>query len=107
MLLRFVSFALLFVFSGCGQKEPARANPSKGSEVAPPVPATSDKAALPELSANAPTDKPVAVNGKEAAEERERAVAPYIAQGRRTYPDAKKRYLAGLGPDHHFYVMAR
>ena len=36
-----------------------------------------------------------------------RAVAPYVAKARATYPAAKKRFLAGLPPGHKFAVMAR
>jgi hypothetical protein len=36
-----------------------------------------------------------------------RAVAPYVAKARATYPAAKKRFLAGLPPGHTFAVMVR
>ena len=36
-----------------------------------------------------------------------RAVAPYVAKARATYPAAKKRFLAGLPSGHKFAVMAR
>ena len=36
-----------------------------------------------------------------------RAVAPYVAKARATYPAAKKRFLAGLPPGHMFAVMVR
>jgi hypothetical protein len=34
-------------------------------------------------------------------------VAPYIEQGRKTYPDAKRRYLGGLLPKRSFYVITK
>jgi len=33
-----------------------------------------------------------------------KAIAPYVAKARATYPTAKKRFLAGLPPKHIFYV---
>jgi hypothetical protein len=36
-----------------------------------------------------------------------RAVAPYVAKARATYPAAKRRFLAGLPPGHTFSVMVR
>jgi hypothetical protein len=59
----------------------------------------------PTLSHNAPKDQPVDARGKKEAEEYEKAIAPYVAEGRRTYPDAKKRYLEGLPPGHSFFVV--
>ena len=35
-------------------------------------------------------------SGKAAAEEYRKAIAPYVELGRKTYPDARRRYLAGL-----------
>ena len=37
----------------------------------------------------------------------ERAIAPYVAKARATYPAAKKRFLVGLPPGHVFAVMVR
>ncbi|MDB5307741.1 MAG: hypothetical protein JWO38_1943 [Gemmataceae bacterium] len=59
----------------------------------------------PTLSPNAPPDQPVDVKGKAQAEEYRVAIAPYVEQGRRTYPDVKKRYLAGLPAGHHFFAV--
>jgi len=58
------------------------------------------------LAPNAPEDKPVAVT-KGTVSKFEQAIAPYIAQGQKTYPDARKRYLAGLPPKHIFFVTVR
>lgn len=49
-------------------------------------------------------DQPVGAVGKEGAEAMLRAEAPYIAKGRATYPNAKRRYLAGLPPGYSFLV---
>ena len=37
----------------------------------------------------------------------DRAIAPYAAQAKKTYPDAKNRFLAGLPPQHKFYLTTR
>lgn len=49
-------------------------------------------------------DQPVGAVGKEGVETMLRAEAPYIAKGRATYPNAKRRYLAGLPPGYTFLV---
>jgi uncharacterized protein YegJ (DUF2314 family) len=59
-----------------------------------------------ELAPNAPKDKPIGATA-ETVSRFEKAVAPYIAEGQRTYPEARKRYLAGLPPKHVFAVMLR
>jgi uncharacterized protein YegJ (DUF2314 family) len=52
--------------------------------------------------AKTPKDKPAPYS-----EALERALQPYIAQGRRTYPAAKKRFLAGLPPKYIFSVSRK
>ena len=59
----------------------------------------------PELSPNAPQDQPVEAKGRAEAEEYEAAIAPYVEQGRRTYPAAKKRFLDGLPAGQNFFVV--
>lgn len=49
-------------------------------------------------------DQNVGAVGKEGVEAMLRAEAPYIAKGRATYPNAKRRYLAGLPPGYTFLV---
>src|SRR6188768_3099378 len=59
------------------------------------------------LAPDAPEDRPVHFTGAEpnAALAKWRAlVAPQVKQARSTYPDAKRRYLAGLPPRHMFFV---
>lgn len=53
---------------------------------------------------NAPPDKPQRVRGYKQAEAFDRAIAPYVAKARATYPAAKKRFLAGLPPNSYFSV---
>jgi hypothetical protein len=59
----------------------------------------------PKLSSNAPQDKPVQATGKTEAEEYRAAIAPYVEKARTTYPDAKKRYLAGLPAGNNFFAV--
>ena len=58
---------------------------------------------LPVLAPNAPADKPQRVKQKAF----EDAIKPYIEKARKTYPDAKERFLAGLPPKHFFFVTTR
>lgn len=57
------------------------------------------------LATNAPKDKPVSASGARMAEVK-RGMAPLIEKARQTYPDAKKRYLAGLPRGESFFVTA-
>ena len=56
---------------------------------------------------NAPPDKPKMVNPGKAAEAYERAIAPYVAKARASYPAAKKHFLRGLPPGYSFTVYFR
>lgn len=56
---------------------------------------------------NAPPDQPMTVNPGKAAEAYERAIAPYVAKARASYPAAKKRFLRGLPPGYTFTVYFR
>lgn len=80
--------------SACGSKEAADKPP-------PPKEALPAPAPLPTLADNAPKDKPV--TGMTESDF-ERAVAPYIEQGKKSYQEAKARYLAGLPAGHHFFA---
>jgi uncharacterized protein YegJ (DUF2314 family) len=55
----------------------------------------------------APADKSTSTRGQEQVDAYDRAIAPYVAKARASYPAAKKRYLAGLPPDHTFAVWIR
>lgn len=59
------------------------------------------------LASSAPEDQTVRFNGKEpedAIARWHRLVAPHVAKAVATYPEAKRRYLAGLPPGHTFFV---
>jgi hypothetical protein len=58
----------------------------------------------PALSPNAPQDQPVEVKGNVADEEYRAAIAPYVEKAKKTYPEAKERYLAGLPAGHNFFA---
>jgi uncharacterized protein YegJ (DUF2314 family) len=56
--------------------------------------------------ANGPPDKPGAMNTSQKRAAYDRAIAPYVAKARATYPEAKKRFLAGLPSGYRFSVRA-
>ena len=57
-----------------------------------------------DIAPNAPDDKPVAAKAEEI-KKIEAAIKPYVEQARKSYPDAKKRFLAGLPAKHVFFVV--
>jgi uncharacterized protein YegJ (DUF2314 family) len=56
--------------------------------------------------AKGPRDKPVTMDTREKLVAYDRAIAPYVAKARATYPAAKKRFLAGLPAGYRFSVRA-
>jgi len=60
----------------------------------------------PAVSPNAPRDRPVLTAQRCIWNAMDRAMQPYIAQARASWPAARKRYLAGLPPQHGFFVTA-
>jgi hypothetical protein len=61
---------------------------------------------LPTLAPNAAADKPQPVKSAEL-KAFEEAIKPYVEKARKTYPEAKERFLAGLPPKHFFFVTTR
>lgn len=59
------------------------------------------------VSPDAPKDKPVDARGAEALRKFDEAIKPYVEKARKTYPEAKGRFLKGLSPKHTFFVTAR
>jgi len=61
---------------------------------------------LPTLAPNAPVDKsqPVRSDQQRAFED---AIKPYIEKARKSYPEAKERFLAGLPPKNFFFITTR
>ena len=59
-----------------------------------------------QLAPNAPKDKPVGATAATMSDF-EKAIAPHLAEAKRTYPEAKKRFIGGLPEKHHFYVTTR
>lgn len=56
------------------------------------------------LAPNAPADKPVGFRNGQQHQELLKAVAPYVEQAKKTWPQAKENYLKGLPPRHVFFV---
>jgi uncharacterized protein YegJ (DUF2314 family) len=59
----------------------------------------------PKVSPKTPQDRPTEARGKTEADEYRAAIAPYVAKARQTYPEAKKRYLAGLPAGRTLFVV--
>ena len=57
-----------------------------------------------EEQAKGPPDKTFGATSKQQLAAYDRAIAPYIAKARATYPEAKKRFLAGLPSGYRFSV---
>lgn len=60
----------------------------------------------PQLAAKAPEDKPGSLNQEELMAF-EKAIAPYSAKARESYPEAKERFLAGLPSGYSFLITTR
>lgn len=59
------------------------------------------------VSPDAPKDDPKHVHGAEGVSKFDEAIKPYVEKARKSYPDAKKRFLKGLPPRHSFFVTTR
>lgn len=86
-------------------------NNNPGPTNLPPDPEVSSKPLdlppNPKLSPNAPPDQPFDTKSNAEAEEYRAATAPFVEKGRKTYPEAKRRYLAGLPAGHNFYAVTK
>src|ERR1051325_6330690 len=89
--LRAVLGILLFSVAAFGQKQSAKS----GDETLKP------------LAKTAPKDEPKTAVGKGSVNNFEKAMAPYVAQARKTLPDTKKRFQKGLQPGEVLYVTTR
>jgi hypothetical protein len=65
-----------------------------------------EPAKLSPLAPNAPKDQPQPIKSDQV-KAFEEAIKPYVEKARKTYPDAKERFLAGLPPKHVFFVTAQ
>ena len=59
------------------------------------------------LSKNAPADRVYSIRDKDAAKKHDALIAPYVAQAKKTLPQAKKRFLSGLKPGEAFFLTTR
>lgn len=60
----------------------------------------------PQVSPTPPQDRPVSVKAGEL-QSFEDAIKPAIEKARKSYPEARKRFLDGLPPKHIFYLTTR
>lgn len=58
------------------------------------------------VAPNAPKDKPVDAKSGEVRRF-EAAIKPHIEMARKTYPEARERFLKGLPPKHSFFITTR
>jgi uncharacterized protein YegJ (DUF2314 family) len=56
------------------------------------------------LAPNAPADKPVGFSNGQQRQDLLKAIAPYVEQAKKSWPQAKENYLKGLPPRHVFFV---
>jgi hypothetical protein len=118
------------VLAGCGKSEPTKSEPAatpiasapaqKPAEP-PPAPAASSSpaaaAAEPtpaepapaagSAGSNAPKDTVIHVSTADEFARIEKLIAPYSEKARKTYPEAKRRYLAGLPKGDIFSVTTK
>ena len=59
------------------------------------------------VAPNAPPDKPVRANSQDEVARIEEAIKPYLEKAKQTYPEARRRFLAGLPPKHGFFLTTR
>jgi hypothetical protein len=59
---------------------------------------------FPGKEAKGPVDQPMRLSKNEEISAYKKAIAPYVAKARATYPGAKTRFLAGLPKGHEFLV---
>jgi uncharacterized protein YegJ (DUF2314 family) len=58
------------------------------------------------VAPNAPRDKPVNATANEV-QKFEEAIKPHVDMARKTYPQARERFLKGLPPKHTFFITTR
>jgi hypothetical protein len=58
------------------------------------------------VAPNAPQDRPQSVEADDA-KKFEEAIKPYVEKAKKTYPDAKRRFLEGLPPKESFFITTR
>ena len=64
-------------------------------------------AAEPVLSQDAPPDKPALAATADEVDRMHKAMEPYVQEARKTYPDAKARFLKGLPAGESFFITTR
>jgi hypothetical protein len=88
-----------------GSASPA-AQPPASTPAAPTEPPATPAAGSGSGSGDS-KDKTVAATSKSEVDALEKAIAPYVEQAQRTFPDAKKRFLAGLPTGYKFAVLTK
>ncbi len=65
------------------------------------------QAQIPTLSSNAPVDKPISTSGYDQLQKFIHDTAPFVEKAKATYPEAKRRFLAGLPKGEVFSLTYR
>ena len=64
-------------------------------------------AAEPVLSSDAPADKPAVATSADELANMHKAMESYVQEAKKTYPQAKARFLKGLPPGENFFLTTR
>jgi hypothetical protein len=120
VVIRGILIGVVLVASGaCGKSDKAKQAGApatvEGSAASPPAatPAPTDPPAASTAGSGSGSgsgdskDKAVAATSKSEVDELEKAIAPYVEQAQHTFPDAKKRFLAGLPAGYKFAVLTK
>jgi len=62
--------------------------------------------ALAQLAPSAPNDQPVGLTEQQISDN-SKAIAPYVAMARKSYPGARQRFLSGLPRGQNFFLVTR
>jgi len=65
------------------------------------------QAQVPDLAPNAPVDKPISTSGYDQYQKFIHDTEPFVAKAKATYPEAKRRFLAGLPKGEVFFLTYR
>jgi hypothetical protein len=106
MFARYAVVGLVVVACRSSDAPRQQASPAAKVALAAPTPAAPPVEPARAVS-NALADRPERISTGSDLDELERETAPYSTQARRSYPDAKRRYLAGLPPGQHLSVVTK
>jgi hypothetical protein len=110
MRMRYVLIGLLVLGCGKGSQATPSLESAQGSSSSPAsamVQETPSGSAGSPAAPDTPDPNAVRASSADARAEIERAIAPYQEEARTSYPDAKRRFLAGLPAGYSFSVTTK